>query len=61
MLGADAPTPGRGLRRPLAVRLACDYESQEHLQAYYSTPEHAAVVDEIVPLIADRDVSDFEL
>jgi len=30
------------------------------LMAYYSTPEHAGVVDEIVPLIADRAVCDFE-
>ena len=41
--------------------LVCDYEDHEHLQSYYSTPEHAAVVEEIVPLIADRAVCDFEL
>ena len=60
-LGADAPAPGSedsGGRWQYG--LVCDYESQEHLESYYSTPEHAAVVDEIVPLIADRAVCDFE-
>jgi hypothetical protein len=41
--------------------LVCDYGTWEDLQAYYSTPEHAAVVEEIVPLTADRAVCDFEL
>jgi hypothetical protein len=61
-LGPDTPTPGSedsGGRWQYG--LVCDYESQEHLQAYYSTPEHAAVVEEIVPLIADRAACDFEL
>src|SRR5205814_708597 len=61
-LGADAPPPGSensGGRWQYA--LVCDYDSPEHLQAYYSTPEHAAVVDEILPLIAERAVCDFEL
>jgi len=61
-LGAHAPAPGSeesGGRWQYG--LVCDYENQEHLQSYYSTPEHAAVVDEIVPLIADRAVCDFEL
>jgi quinol monooxygenase YgiN len=61
-LGPDAPAPGSedsGGRWQYG--LVCDYESQEHLQAYYSTPEHAAVVEEILPLIADRAACDFEL
>lgn len=61
-LGPDAPPPGSeesGGRWQYG--LVCDYESPEQLRAYYSTPEHAAVVDEIVPLIADRAVCDFEL
>jgi hypothetical protein len=41
--------------------LVCDYASWDELMAYYATPEHAAVVDEIVPLIEDRAVCDFEL
>jgi hypothetical protein len=41
--------------------LVCDYASWEELQAYYSTPEHAAVVEEIVPLLAERAVCDFEV
>jgi hypothetical protein len=60
-LGRDVPPPGSaesGGRWQYA--LVCDYESSEQLQAYYSTPEHAAVVEEIVPLIADRAVCDFE-
>ena len=51
----------RGLGRPLQFGLVCDYDSMEHLQAYYSTPEHGAVVEEILPLIGDRAVCDFEL
>lgn len=61
-LGADLPAPGSedsGGRWQFG--LVCDYDSPEHLQAYYSTAEHAAVVDEIVPLLADRAVCDFEL
>ena len=61
-LGPDAPAPGSedsGGRWQYG--LVCDYRDQEHLQEYYSTPEHAAVVEEIVPLIADRAVCDFEL
>ena len=60
-LGADVPPAGSedsGGRWQYG--LVCDYESWEHPTAYYSTPEHAAVVDEIVPLIADRAVCDFE-
>ena len=41
--------------------LVCDYDDMKHLQSYYSTPEHAAVVEEILPLIAARAVCDFEL
>lgn len=61
-LGADRPPAGSedsGGRWQYG--LVCDYESWGELMAYYSTPEHAAVVDEIVPLIADRAVCDFEL
>jgi hypothetical protein len=61
-LGADVPPAGSedsGGRWQYG--LVCDYESWEHLTAYYSTPEHEAVVDEIVPLIADRAVCDFEV
>jgi hypothetical protein len=61
-LGADAPAPGSedsGGRWQYG--LVCDYRDQAHLQEYYSSPEHAAVVDEIVLLIADRAVCDFEL
>jgi hypothetical protein len=61
-LGADVPPPGSedsGGRWQYG--LVCDYASWEELQAYYSTPEHAAVVDEIVPLIADRAVCDYEI
>jgi len=61
-VGADRPPAGSedsGGRWQYA--LVCDYESWDELMAYYSTPEHAAVVDEIVPLIADRAVCDFEL
>ena len=61
-LGTDVPPPGSedsGGRWQYG--LVCDYKSQEHLRSYYSTPEHAAVVREIVPLIADRAVCDFEL
>jgi len=61
-LGPDAPIPGSedsGGRWQYG--LVCDYEDHDHLQSYYSTPEHAAVVEEIVPLIADRAVCDFEL
>jgi hypothetical protein len=61
-IGRDLPAPGSedsGGRWQFG--LVCDYDDMEHLQAYYSTPEHAAVVDEIVPLLADRAVCDFEL
>jgi hypothetical protein len=61
-LGPDAPAPGSedsGGRWQYG--LVCDYRDQEHLQEYYSSPEHAAVVEEIVPLIADRAVCDFEV
>ena len=61
-LGADTPPAGSedsGGRWQYG--LVCDYESWEQLMAYYGTPEHAAVVDEIVPLIAERAVCDFEL
>jgi Stress responsive A/B Barrel Domain len=60
-LGADVVPEGSedsGGRWQYA--LVCDYESWDELQAYYSTPEHATVVDEIVPLIDDRAVCDFE-
>jgi hypothetical protein len=60
-LGTDLPAPGSedsGGRWQFG--LVCDYDSMEHLQSYYATPEHAAVVEEIVPLIADRAVCDFE-
>jgi hypothetical protein len=61
-LGADVPPPGSGdSGGRWEYGLVCDYESWEQLQAYYSTPEHAAVVEEIVPLIADRAVCDYEL
>jgi hypothetical protein len=61
-LGTDVPPAGSedsGGRWQYG--LVCDYESWEQLMAYYGTPEHAAVVDEIVPLIADRAVCDFEI
>jgi hypothetical protein len=61
-LGADSPPPGSeesGGRWEYG--LVCDYRDWEHLQAYYGTPEHAAVVEEIVPLIADRAVCDLEV
>jgi stress responsive alpha/beta barrel protein len=61
-IGRDLPAPGSedsGGRWQFG--LVCDYDDIEHLQSYYSTPEHAAVVDEIVPLIAERAVCDFEL
>jgi hypothetical protein len=61
-LGPDAPTPGSedsGARWKHG--LVCDYRDQAHLQEYYSSPEHAAVVEEIVPLIAARAVCDFEV
>jgi stress responsive alpha/beta barrel protein len=61
-LGADTPPAGSedsGGRWQYG--LVCDYESWDELQAYYSTPEHAAVVEEIVPMIADRAACDFEL
>lgn len=61
-LGPDAPPPGsEGSGGRWQYGLVCDYENAEDLQAYYSTPEHAAVVEEIVPLIADRAVCDLEL
>ena len=62
LLGRDAPIPGSedsGGRWQYG--LVCDYEDHDHLQSYYSTREHAAVVEEIVPLIADRAVCDFEI
>jgi Stress responsive A/B Barrel Domain len=61
-LGADVPPAGSedsGGRWQFG--LVCDYASWDELAAYYSTPEHAAVVDEIVRLIADRAVCDFEI
>lgn len=61
-IGRDLPAPGSedsGGRWQFG--LVCDYDDMEHLQSYYSTPEHAAVVEEILPLIADRAVCDFEL
>jgi hypothetical protein len=61
-LGADVPPAGSddsGGRWQSG--LVCDYESWDTLMAYYSTPEHETVVDEIVPLIADRAVCDFEV
>ena len=61
-IGRDLPAPGSedsGGRWQYG--LVCDYDTMEHLQAYYSTPQHAAVVEEIVPLLADRAVCDFEL
>jgi len=61
-LGPDASAPGSedsGGRWQYG--LVCDYRDHEHLQEYYSSPEHAAVVEEIVPLIADRAVCDFEI
>jgi len=61
-LGADAPIPGSedsGGRWQYG--LVCDYADWDELAAYYSTPEHAVVVDEIVPLLADRAVCDFEV
>jgi Stress responsive A/B Barrel Domain len=61
-LGADVPPAGSedsGGRWQYA--LVCDYAGWDELAAYYSTPEHAAVVDEILPLIAHRAVCDFEL
>ena len=61
-LGADVPPPGSGdSGGRWQYGLVCDYESWEQLQAYYSTPEHAAVIAEIVPLTAGRAVCDFEL
>jgi hypothetical protein len=61
-LGSDAPASGSeesGGRWQYG--LVCDYRDHEHLHEYYSSPEHAAVVEEIVPLIADRAVCDFEI
>ena len=61
-IGPDRPAPGsEGSGGRWQFGLVCDYESWEQLQAYYSTREHAAVVEEIVPLIGDRAVCDFEL
>jgi len=60
--GPDAPAPGgedSGGRWQYG--LVCDFESREHLQDYYSTAEHVAVVEEIVPLLAGRAVCDFEI
>jgi hypothetical protein len=61
-LGPDKPPPGSedsGGRWQFG--LVADYDSWEHLRSYYSTTEHSAVVDEIVPLLADRAVCDFEI
>jgi hypothetical protein len=61
-LGRDSPPVGSedsGGRWECG--LVCDYRDWEHLQTYYGTPEHVAVVEEIVPLIADRAVCDFEV
>jgi hypothetical protein len=61
-LGPDSPPSGSeesGGRWQYG--LVCDYRDWEHLQAYYSAAEHAAVVDEIVPLLDDRAVCDFEV
>jgi len=61
-IGADVPPAGSedsGGRWQYG--LVCDYGSWDTLMAYYSTPEHEAVVDEIVPLIADRAACDFEV
>lgn len=61
-LGPDAPPPGsEGSGGRWQYALVCDYESPEQLAAYYSSPEHATVVEEILPLTADRAVCDFEL
>jgi hypothetical protein len=61
-LGPDAPPPGsEGSGGRWQYALVCDYTSADELAAYYSTPEHAAVVDEILPLIADRAVCDFDV
>jgi hypothetical protein len=59
-LGADVPPPGSedsGGRWQYG--LVCDYESWDQLQAYYARAR--GVVDEIVPLLADRAVCDYEL
>lgn len=61
-VGRDLPAPGSedsGGRWQFG--LVCDYDDLDHLQAYYATPEHAAAVEEILPLIADRAVCDFVL
>jgi hypothetical protein len=61
-LGPDSPPAGSedsGGRWQYG--LVCDYRDWEHLQVYYGTREHAAVVEEIVPLLADRAVCDFEV
>jgi hypothetical protein len=61
-IGQDVAPPGSGgSGGRWQYGLVCDYESWEQLQAYYSTPEHTAVTDEIVPLLADRAVCDFAL
>jgi hypothetical protein len=60
--GRDRPAPGSvDPSGRWQYGLVCDYESWEQLQACYSTPEHTAVVDEIVPLIADCAACDSEL
>ena len=61
-IGRDAPVPGHeiaGGRWEYA--LVCDFRDHAHLQEYYTSPEHDAVNLEVVPLIADRAVVDFEI
>lgn len=61
-IGAAAPVAGgeeAGGRFEFA--LVCDYETPEQLAAYYSSAEHVAVTEEVVPLIGDRAVCDYEL
>jgi Stress responsive A/B Barrel Domain len=60
-IGRDAPAPGSeasGGRWEYA--LVCDYRDQAHLEEYYKSPEHDVVTAEVVPLIADRAVVDYE-
>lgn len=61
-IGAAAPVAGgeeAGGRFEYA--LVCDYETPEQLAAYYSSTEHLAVTEEVVPLIGDRAVCDYEI
>lgn len=61
-IGSGAAVPaGEDAGGRFQYALVCDYESAEQLAAYYSSPEHLAVADEVVPLIADRAVCDYEL